>query len=65
MLMIPHGLDNRLPDGGEDVSLNAPAVLCSPETFSSDHMDTRTRDLPACSIVPQATTLPRGPSKRG
>jgi hypothetical protein len=25
---------------------------------------TRTRDLPACSIVPQPTTLPRAPEKR-
>jgi hypothetical protein len=25
---------------------------------------TRTRDLPACSIVPQPTTLPRAPGNR-
>jgi hypothetical protein len=28
---------------------------------SSDIIGTRTRDLPACSIVPQPTTLPRAP----
>jgi hypothetical protein len=28
---------------------------------SSDFIGTRTRDLPACSIVPQPTTLPRDP----
>jgi hypothetical protein len=29
---------------------------------SSDHTGNRTRDLPACSIVPQPTTLPRAPT---
>jgi hypothetical protein len=28
---------------------------------SSDLIGIRTRDLPACSIVPQPTTLPRAP----
>jgi hypothetical protein len=34
MLRIPHCLDNR-PTDGEIVSLDAPAALCSPETFFS------------------------------
>jgi hypothetical protein len=33
-------------------------------TFS-DHIETRTRDLPACSIVPQPCTLPRAPYRWG
>jgi hypothetical protein len=28
----------------------------------SNDIENRTRDLPACSIVPQPTTLPRRPS---
>jgi hypothetical protein len=31
----------------------------------SDLAGTGTCDLPACSTVPQATTLPRAPSQRG
>jgi hypothetical protein len=31
---------------------------------SNDLIGTRSRDLPACSIVPQPTTLPRAPSHR-
>jgi hypothetical protein len=31
---------------------------------SSDLMEMRTRDLPACSTVPQPTTLPLAPSYR-
>jgi hypothetical protein len=31
----------------------------------SDLIGNRTRDLPACSIVPQPTTLPRAQSRSG
>jgi hypothetical protein len=30
---------------------------------SNDLIESRTRDLPTCSIVPQPTTLPRAPSQ--
>jgi hypothetical protein len=30
---------------------------------SNDLIVTRTRDLPACTLVPQPTTLPRAPDK--
>jgi hypothetical protein len=32
---------------------------------SNDVMKNRTRDLPACSIVPQPITLPRAPKSDG
>jgi hypothetical protein len=32
---------------------------------SNDLIGIRTRDLPACSIVPQPTTLPRAPTESG
>jgi hypothetical protein len=31
---------------------------------SNDLIENRTRDLPACSVVPEPTTLPRAPSKK-
>jgi hypothetical protein len=31
---------------------------------SSDPIENRTRDLPACSIVPHPTTLPRAPKNK-
>jgi hypothetical protein len=40
-----------------------PAIfLLRPIEKSNDHIGNRTRDLPACSTVPQATTLPRAPT---
>jgi hypothetical protein len=84
IVRLPHFLDNRLTDGGEDVSLtrrppftpkNIPGThschrLSRPQDHSaagrirsieksSDLILNRNRDLPACSIMPQQTTLLR------
>jgi hypothetical protein len=54
-----HFLDNRLTDGGEVVSLTRPPPRLIKK--SNDPIWNRTRHLPAYSIVPQSTTLPRAP----
>jgi hypothetical protein len=84
MSRLPHFLDSRLTDGGEDASFTRRLLpgrflilisvkrLSRPQGHSavgrirsidksSDLIGNRTRDLPACSIVPQPTTLPRAP----
>ena len=40
--------------------LRGPEGLCQKE-ISPDIIENRTRDLPACSTVPQPTASPRGP----
>jgi hypothetical protein len=66
---LPYFLDNELTEGG-DVSLTrrltfyAPRAIVRLESLdqlkkSNELMGNRTRDLPACSLMPQATTLPR------
>jgi hypothetical protein len=66
MLRIPHCLDNRLTDGGEAESLKLRPPLYTPETFlcfwysvlleaeqaPGHKCGSRTRNLPACSVVP-------------
>jgi hypothetical protein len=80
--MVPHFLDNRLTDGGKDVSLarrpsftpqedswysvlleaeSTPGPYCGWKDEEIYLIETRTRDLPACSIVPQPTTLQHAP----
>jgi hypothetical protein len=49
---LPHFLDNRLTDGGKEGLGKLKKISL---------IGTRTRDLPACSIVPQPTTLSRAP----
>jgi hypothetical protein len=68
---LPHFLDNRLIDGGE-LSVTRAGRPLPPGRFrvlisgrirsiekSNDLIGNRTLDLPACSIVPRPTTLPR------
>jgi hypothetical protein len=61
---LPHFLDSRLTDGDEVVSRpqghSAVGRIMSTEK-SNDLIGNRTRDLQACSTVPQPTTLPRAP----
>jgi hypothetical protein len=65
-LRIPQYLDNRLTDGGKVVSLTRRppftpqkgswySFLLEAEDEKFHLIGTRTRDLPACSIVPQPT----------
>jgi hypothetical protein len=62
---LPYFLDNRLTDGGEVASLTRQTATLHPQGDSwysflleADLIGSRTRDLPACSIVPQPSTLP-------
>jgi hypothetical protein len=66
---LSHYLNNRLTGGGEVVILmrRPPftlqknswySFLLEAESKSNDLIGIRTHDLPACSIVPQPTTLP-------
>jgi hypothetical protein len=74
---FPHFLDSRLTDGGVALSLKRrPLFNFQQDSWysflleagrirsiekSNDLIGNRTRDLPACSIVPQSITLPRAP----
>jgi hypothetical protein len=83
---LPHFLENRLTDGGEDVGLMRQSPFTTQEDswysfqrlsrpqghisdgrigsieIYSDLIGNRNCDLPACSMVPQPTTLPRAPT---
>jgi hypothetical protein len=69
---LPHffSLDSRLTDGGEVVSLTRRSLFTPPpraivrmeglDKLKKIHLiEAQTRDLPACSLVPQPITLPR------
>jgi hypothetical protein len=66
MSRLPHFLHNLLTDGSEGVSLTRPQGHSAARGImsiekSSYLVGNRTRYFPACSVVPQTTTLPRTP----